>query len=69
MPKVTRTSHLKLVPIPQSASARQAVMPSRKLSDGSIVFGLVEDPPPPYLVCVSRATCAPMGAPALSGKQ
>ena len=29
-----------------------AVMPSRQLADGSIVFGLVEDRAPPYLSVV-----------------
>jgi hypothetical protein len=27
----------------------EAVMPSRQLADGSIVYGLFEDRPPPYL--------------------
>ena len=30
-----------------------AVMPSRRMPDGSIVFGLVEDRPPPYLGVVA----------------
>lgn len=30
-----------------------AVMPSRRMPDGSIVFGLVEDRPPPYLAVVA----------------
>lgn len=29
-----------------------AVMPSRRMADGSIVFGLVEDRAPPYLSVV-----------------
>ena len=29
-----------------------AVMPSRQLADGSIVYGLFEDRPPPYLSVV-----------------
>lgn len=27
----------------------EAVMPSRRMADGSIVYGLFEDRPPPYL--------------------
>jgi len=40
---------LELVP-PVEADA--AVMPSRRMPDGSVVFGLVEDRPPPYLSLV-----------------
>lgn len=30
----------------------EAVMPSRRLPDGSIIFGIVEDRPRPYLTVV-----------------
>lgn len=40
---------LELVP---PVETDEAVMPSRRMADGSIVFGLVEDRAPPYLSVV-----------------
>ena len=45
----TNPAGLRLVP-PVEPDA--AVMPSRRMPDGSIIFGIVEDRPRPYLTVV-----------------
>jgi len=69
MQPARRTNHLKLAPTPPTDKSGQAQMPSRRLRNGSIFFGIVEDQPPPYLAVVCCETSRQPAVRSLSGNK